>query len=167
MQAVLKREISSECCHSGTCIIHIFFVQKHGLMCCSFKKNIKIFGTSFKALLMMRLYETLLTWVSKAISKANESTDATHSWNSGWMWSSAPAFRSSNSSFLLMTELWVVSRLLQIVVFSLTSAGITRTPVWFHFNYFRSSNRKICYLKYAKYFFSSLLQVTDLPHFKY
>lgn len=75
MQVVLKREISSECCHSEACIIHVFFIQKHGPVCCSFKKTIKIFGTAFKALLVMKLHQTLLTWVSKAVSKANESTN--------------------------------------------------------------------------------------------
>ena len=54
-----------------------------GLLCCSFKKNIIIFGTPFKALLVMRLHQTLLTWVSKTISKANASTDGTLIWNSG------------------------------------------------------------------------------------
>lgn len=106
---------------------YIFFVQKQGLLRCSFKKNIIIFGTAFKALLVRRLHQTLLIWVSKAISKANASTNATRIWNSGqilmcWMWSSASVFRSSNSGFLLMTELWVLSLLLQTVVFSLTSA---------------------------------------------
>lgn len=46
-------------------------------------KNIKIFGTAFKALLVTRLQQTFLTWVSKAVSKANTCTDAVHIQNSG------------------------------------------------------------------------------------
>lgn len=60
------------------------------------------------------LHQTTLTWRSKDISKSNESTDTTHIWSSGQilmclMWSSAPVFKSSNSSFLLMTGFWVLS----------------------------------------------------------
>lgn len=59
------------------------------------------------------LHQTLLTWVSKDISKSNESTDATHIWSSGQIlmclkWSSAPDFKSSNSSFFLVTGFWVL-----------------------------------------------------------
>lgn len=47
------------------------------------RKNIKIFGSAFKALLVMRIQHIFLTWVSKAISKANTRTDAIHIQNSG------------------------------------------------------------------------------------
>lgn len=97
MQDVLKREISSECCHSvtGMTYFSVLFLYKNTVFSVAI---IKVFGAVFKALIRIHLIPSI--WVSEVMSEANARRGSDKI-----LMPLAPVLNSSNANLLLMTKL--------------------------------------------------------------